>query len=315
MQPKSDSPAPGSDTIGAELRRVAKPARVTARAPISHAAVVAWRDTVTLAMGEAVPRPDIWVPLHLLYSWTLPGILGPAPSSPLPKDRARHHLADHGYTSLVATNLDQTYARPLQIGELIAEESCLSDVSDLKKTRLGSGYFVSTHHTFSDSSGNLVGTQDLRVFYFRPPNETPAPPSVPAGAAAPNTGATSITEGAKIEVTPTLIISGAVATNDFESVHHDVRQAREQGLPDIIMNILTVHGLISEYAELVLPHDAEITAIQVALGSPTHPGDELVLCATDRDSGLHPTLSPTPFEAFHDRGSQARASITWKRKE
>src|SRR5216684_2847393 len=45
-----------------------------------------------------------------------------------------------------------------------------------------------------------------------------------------------------IEVTPTFVISTAIATRDFQDVHHDRDRAVERGGKDIFVNILTTTG-------------------------------------------------------------------------
>jgi len=39
------------------------------------------------------------------------------------------------------------------------------------------------------------------------------------------------------------IVAAAMATNDFEKVHHDKAAAQASGVPDIFMNILTTQRL------------------------------------------------------------------------
>ncbi len=51
----------------------------------------------------------------------------------------------------------------------------------------------------------------------------------------------------EIEVTPTHIVAGAIATRDFMPVHHDRAYANAQGAPDIFMNILSDTGYCSRF--------------------------------------------------------------------
>jgi acyl dehydratase len=46
----------------------------------------------------------------------------------------------------------------------------------------------------------------------------------------------------EIPVTRTLIVAAAIASRDYQDVHHDSERARAQGMPDIFMNILTTNG-------------------------------------------------------------------------
>lgn len=48
----------------------------------------------------------------------------------------------------------------------------------------------------------------------------------------------------KLHGTPTFIISTALATRDFQDVHHDRDLAQAKGSKDIFVNILTDTGLV-----------------------------------------------------------------------
>ena len=47
-----------------------------------------------------------------------------------------------------------------------------------------------------------------------------------------------------LPITRTLIVSGAIASRDYQDVHHDSVLAKERGSQDIFMNILTTNGLV-----------------------------------------------------------------------
>ncbi len=51
----------------------------------------------------------------------------------------------------------------------------------------------------------------------------------------------------EIPVTRTLIVAGAIASRDYQDVHHDPELARQKGAPDVFMNILTTNGLVGRY--------------------------------------------------------------------
>src|SRR6202012_207616 len=51
----------------------------------------------------------------------------------------------------------------------------------------------------------------------------------------------------KLHGDPTFIISTALATRDFQDVHHDRDLAVSQGSKDIFVNILTDTGLVQRY--------------------------------------------------------------------
>ncbi|WP_406171247.1 MaoC family dehydratase [Streptomyces sp. NBC_00996] len=81
----------------------------------------------------------------------------------------------------------------------------------------------------------------------------------------------------EIEVTRTLIVAGAIASRDYQDVHHDAELARQKGSPDIFMNILTTNGLVGRYITDCLGPDAVLRKVAIRLGAPNYPGDTMVL--------------------------------------
>jgi len=73
-----------------------------------------------------------------------------------------------GFTSVVATNCEQHYHRPLVLGDRLTSSSVIEAVSQRKTTALGEGYFVTTRTDFTDEEGEQVATMRFRVLRFRP---------------------------------------------------------------------------------------------------------------------------------------------------
>src|ERR1700722_16674413 len=88
-------------------------------------------------------------------------------------------LDEAGYRSVVATNCDQVYLRPVKLDERLAVSARLLDVTGPKRTALGEGWFVTTRSTWT-SAGEPVATMDFRVLKY-----AAAAAPAPAGAAAP----------------------------------------------------------------------------------------------------------------------------------
>jgi uncharacterized protein len=80
-----------------------------------------------------------------------------------------------------------------------------------------------------------------------------------------------------IDVTPTFVISSALATRDFQDVHHDRDAAVARGSKDIFLNILTTTGLVQRYVADQVGPDAAVRAIDIRLGVPCYAGDTLTL--------------------------------------
>ena len=79
-----------------------------------------------------------------------------------------------------------------------------------------------------------------------------------------------------IDVTPTFVIASALATRDFQDVHHDRDRAVVRGARDIFINILTTTGLVQRYVSAWAP-DAVVRAVSIRLGVSCHAGETLTL--------------------------------------
>lgn len=86
-----------------------------------------------------------------------------------------------------------------------------------------------------------------------------------------------------IEITPTLIVSTAIASRDYQDVHHDKARAQALGSPDIFMNILTSNGLVGRYVTDWAGPDAIVVSVKIRLGAPNYPGDTMVMHADVTD--------------------------------
>ncbi|MEU9406186.1 MaoC/PaaZ C-terminal domain-containing protein [Streptomyces sp. NPDC048281] len=81
----------------------------------------------------------------------------------------------------------------------------------------------------------------------------------------------------EIPITRTLIVAGAIASRDYQDVHHDAELARRKGSPDIFMNILTTNGLVGRYITDHFGPTAVLRTVAIRLGAPNYPGDTMVL--------------------------------------
>lgn len=78
-----------------------------------------------------------------------------------------------------------------------------------------------------------------------------------------------------MEVTPTVVVSTAIATRDFYPVHHDRDLAVQRGSADIFLNILTTTGLVQRYVTDWAGPEAIVRAVSIRLGVPCYAGDTL----------------------------------------
>ncbi|WP_107705488.1 OB-fold domain-containing protein [Nocardioides allogilvus] len=366
------------------------------------------------AMGDTNPLWRSVAPPAMTQVWTMYGLDPHRPAGD-PLHATMKLLDEAGFTSVLGTNCDQTYARHLVPGERPAITTRLESVVGPKRTGVGEGYFVTTQNTWwvaaPDGRKEPVATMTFRVLKFKPgarvdPTQTVRPvvnrdtafffegtalgelriqtcnacgvlrhppgpvcpdchamdrghvvasgrgtvfsflvhhaPQVPGKTLPLPLALVELEEGvrmvgavrgegleigapvqvvfdridddltlaswstrdpsygpeemgadsddgpdlpvAAIPVTPTLVVSTALATRDFQDVHHDRDLAVQRGSKDIFLNILTTTGLVQKYVadwarEEGLP-DARITACALRLGAPAHPGDTLELTGT-----------------------------------
>jgi hypothetical protein len=78
-----------------------------------------------------------------------------------------------------------------------------------------------------------------------------------------------------LPVLPTRIVAGALATRDFQDVHHDRDLAHKKGSADIFLNINTSMGFMQRYVGDWAGPEAVITALRVKLGAPAYPYNPL----------------------------------------
>ncbi|OBG35083.1 MaoC family dehydratase [Mycolicibacter heraklionensis] len=92
----------------------------------------------------------------------------------------------------------------------------------------------------------------------------------------------------KIYGDPTFIVSTAIATRDYQDVHHDRDKAQAKGSKDIFVNILTDTGLVQRYITDWAGSNAMIRSIGLRLGVPWYAYDTVTFSGevTAVDDGL-----------------------------
>ena len=84
----------------------------------------------------------------------------------------------------------------------------------------------------------------------------------------------------ELPITPTLVVSTAIATRDFQDVHHDRDLAQAAGSKDIFLNILTTTGFVQRYVGEWAGPAALVRSCELRLGAPAYPGDTLSFAGT-----------------------------------
>ncbi|MFJ6410416.1 bifunctional MaoC family dehydratase N-terminal/OB-fold nucleic acid binding domain-containing protein [Streptomyces hydrogenans] len=129
------------------------------------------------AMGDRHPAyrgPDAVAPPTMLQAWTMGGLSGH-------EGRSEEYgellglLDGAGYTSVVATDCEQEYVRPLRPGDEITFDAVVESVSPRKTTKLGTGHFVTTRMDVR-AGGELAGTHRFRILKYAPAARPPRSP-------------------------------------------------------------------------------------------------------------------------------------------
>ncbi|MFE7783583.1 bifunctional MaoC family dehydratase N-terminal/OB-fold nucleic acid binding domain-containing protein [Streptomyces nigrescens] len=126
------------------------------------------------AVGDTHPAyrgPDAIAPPTMLQAWTMGGLSGHADRSGA-YDELSRLLDSAGYTSIVATDCEQEYLRPLRPGDRITFDSVIESVSERKTTKLGTGHFITTRMDIR-ADGEPAGTHRFRVLKYAPAARLP----------------------------------------------------------------------------------------------------------------------------------------------
>ncbi|MCF3177063.1 OB-fold domain-containing protein [Streptomyces sioyaensis] len=121
------------------------------------------------AVGDTSPAyrgPDAIAPPTMLQAWTMGGLSGHTDRSGA-FDELFALLDGAGYTSVVATDCEQEYLRPLRPGDRITFDAVIEAVSERKTTKLGTGHFVTTRMDVR-ADGELAGTHRFRILKYAP---------------------------------------------------------------------------------------------------------------------------------------------------
>ena len=91
-----------------------------------------------------------------------------------------------------------------------------------------------------------------------------------------------------IPLTRSVIVATAIASRDYQDVHHDPGLAVERGSPDIFMNILSTNGFVGRFITDWAGPDAVLKSVRIRLGAPNYPGDTMRMTGTvtSKDDGV-----------------------------
>ncbi|WP_067698616.1 bifunctional MaoC family dehydratase N-terminal/OB-fold nucleic acid binding domain-containing protein [Nocardia jejuensis] len=125
------------------------------------------------AAARAAGHPGIVAPPAMAQVWTMLGLNG-ARAADDPMTVTNELLDAAGFTSVIATNCEQTYHRYLRIGEQVTVRSSLDSLVGPKRTGLGEGWFA-TYRTSWYVEDELVTEMLFRILKFAPGTGAPKP--------------------------------------------------------------------------------------------------------------------------------------------
>ncbi|WP_406217736.1 MaoC family dehydratase [Streptomyces canus] len=117
----------------------------------------------------------------------------------------------------------------------------------------------------------------------------------------------------EIPITRTLIVAGAIASRDYQDVHHDPELARQKGSPDIFMNILTTNGLVGRYITDHFGPRTVLKKVAIRLGAPNYPGDTMVLTGTIE--ALEDTTATVRIVGANAIGNHVTGTVTFSMRD
>jgi acyl dehydratase len=113
-----------------------------------------------------------------------------------------------------------------------------------------------------------------------------------------------------IPITASAIVAGAIASNDFEDVHHDKAAAQSKGVPDIFMNILTTNGLVQRFVNDWAGPSARIRKIAIKLGAPNFVGDAMKMAGEVAEVDPAARLARVRVSGRNGIGEHVAATVT-----
>jgi hypothetical protein len=111
-----------------------------------------------------------------------------------------------------------------------------------------------------------------------------------------------------VPITATLIVAGALASRDYQDVHHDRDLAVARGSKDIFMNILTTNGWVGRFVTDWAGPEAWLRSVDIRLGAPNHPGDTMTL--TGRVAAVRDGLVTVEVVGANGLGDHVRGTVT-----
>ncbi len=121
------------------------------------------------AAAQASVHGGLVAPPTMLMAWVMrPFGVDRNAGGPNPYSDMTALVESGGFTSVVASNCEQTYDRYLRPGDRLTMRVVIDSISAEKSTALGDGHFITTRQDYFDQDGERVGSMLFRILKFRP---------------------------------------------------------------------------------------------------------------------------------------------------
>lgn len=179
------------DTLEEQLGRYvgaeAEPPRV-ARYAVNEAMIRNWVEAhddtnpvyVDAEVARANGRSDVICPPAMISTWVMAGyrryrevqrLRDEGEIEDFAYSRALALLDEAGYTSVVATNVEQEYVRELSPGDHVTAHFTIEAISPFKRTALGEGCFITLLKKYVNQHDDLLCEERFRLLRFKPKTE------------------------------------------------------------------------------------------------------------------------------------------------
>jgi acyl dehydratase len=111
-----------------------------------------------------------------------------------------------------------------------------------------------------------------------------------------------------IPLTRTLIVATAIASRDYQDVHHDPGLAQQRGSKDIFMNILSTNGFVGRFITDWAGPNATIRKVSIRLGAPNYPGDTMTM--TGSVTAKHDGAIDVALRGANSLGDHVTGTVT-----
>ncbi|WP_194420632.1 OB-fold domain-containing protein [Microbacterium abyssi] len=183
----------------------------------------------------------------------------------------------HSWT-IVHHPQDPAFTYPLAVGLLDLDEGIriVADFESVPESGLEIG--AAAHIVFGEHEHG----EQLPFVRLGEPDVVPAAAHVEPAVEECQGG--TVLPALSLELDRTAIIAAALASQDYEDVHHDPSRARQRGMPDIFLSINTTNGLVSRYLTDWGGPQLRIHSIALRLGVPHFAGMQLRLTGLARST-------------------------------